>query len=71
MFQYTEEKLGTSEKTELDAHFDGLALRSDRTKHWTERLVTRTDSVLQPNPSKFNFNQFYSYIFSKIKNGNV
>ncbi|KFM77626.1 Endophilin-B1, partial [Stegodyphus mimosarum] len=60
--QYTEEKLGTSEKTELDAHFDGLASRSDRTKHWTERLVSRTDAVLQPNPNT----RVEDYLFEKL-----
>ncbi|GFU32703.1 endophilin-B1 [Nephila pilipes] len=60
--QYTEEKLGTSEKTELDAHFDGLALRADRTKHWTERLVSRTDAVLQPNPNT----RVEDYFFEKL-----
>ncbi|CAL1277409.1 unnamed protein product [Larinioides sclopetarius] len=71
--QYTEEKLGTSEKTELDAHFDGLALRADRTKHWTERLVSRTDAVLQPNPSsqkpsifKFSDTRVEDYFFEKL-----
>ncbi|KAG8186269.1 hypothetical protein JTE90_004615 [Oedothorax gibbosus] len=60
--QYTEEKLGTSEKTELDAHFDGLALRADRTKHWTERLVSKTDAVLQPNPNT----RVEDYFFEKL-----
>ncbi|XP_015919824.1 endophilin-B1 isoform X2 [Parasteatoda tepidariorum] len=60
--QYTEEKLGTSEKTELDAHYDGLALRADRTKHWTERLVSRTDAVLQPNPNT----RVEDYFFEKL-----
>ncbi|GIY29321.1 endophilin-B1 [Caerostris darwini] len=60
--QYTEEKLGTSEKTELDAHYDGLALRADRTKHWTERLVSRTDAILQPNPNT----RVEDYFFEKL-----
>ncbi|GIY29320.1 endophilin-B1 [Caerostris darwini] len=71
--QYTEEKLGTSEKTELDAHYDGLALRADRTKHWTERLVSRTDAILQPNPSsqktsvfKFSDTRVEDYFFEKL-----
>lgn len=48
--QLTEEKLGTSEKTELDAHFENLAERSDVTKQWTEKLLRDTESVLTPNP---------------------
>ncbi|XP_071802785.1 endophilin-B1-like isoform X2 [Asterias amurensis] len=50
--QYTEEKLGNAEKTELDAQFDNLQQRADRTKQWTERIITRTEAVLQPNPIK-------------------
>jgi endophilin-B len=50
MFQLTEEKLGTSEKTELDAHFENLAERSDTTKIWTEKILRNTEAVLTPNP---------------------
>lgn len=49
-FQLTEEKLGTSEKTELDAHFESLANRADVTKMWTEKMVSDTGAVLIPNP---------------------
>ncbi|CAG0917126.1 unnamed protein product [Notodromas monacha] len=48
--QYTEEKFGTSEKTELDAHFENLAHRADLTKKWTEKLVADAQSVIIPNP---------------------
>ncbi len=50
--QYTEEKLGNAEKTELDAQFDNLQQRADRTKQWTERIISRTEAVLQPNPNR-------------------
>ncbi|XP_038063505.1 endophilin-B1-like isoform X2 [Patiria miniata] len=50
--QYTEEKLGSAEKTELDAQFENLQQRADRTKLWTERILSRTEAVLQPNPSR-------------------
>ncbi|XP_077286986.1 SH3 domain containing GRB2 like, endophilin-B isoform X2 [Arctopsyche grandis] len=61
--QLTEEKLGTSEKTELDAQFESLAERSDLTKQWTERLVKNTESVLTPNPG----NRVEDFIFEKIE----
>ncbi|XP_013784250.1 endophilin-B1-like isoform X4 [Limulus polyphemus] len=61
--QYTEEKLGTSEKTELDAHFESLAQRADKTKLWTERIVSRTDAVLQPNPNA----KVEDYLFEKLE----
>ncbi|XP_022085412.1 endophilin-B1-like isoform X2 [Acanthaster planci] len=50
--QYTEEKLGSAEKTELDAQFENLQQRADRTKQWTERILSRTEAVLQPNPTR-------------------
>lgn len=53
MFQYTEEKLGSAEKTEYDANFENLQLRYDKTKYWTERLKSQTEIALQPNPSTY------------------
>ncbi|XP_048773860.2 endophilin-B1-like isoform X8 [Ostrea edulis] len=49
--QFTEEKLGSAEKTELDAHFENLLQRADKTKVWTEKILKQTESVLQPNPN--------------------
>ncbi|XP_059379630.1 endophilin-B2-like [Carassius carassius] len=48
--QFTEEKLGQAEKTELDAHFEHLLSRADCTKNWTEKIYRQTEVVLQPNP---------------------
>nr|XP_056716576.1 endophilin-B2 isoform X4 [Euleptes europaea] len=49
--QFTEEKLGQAEKTELDAHFENLLARADGTKNWTEKILRQTEVLLQPNPS--------------------
>lgn len=49
--QYTEEKLGTSEKTELDQQYESLAEKCDKAKLYTEKVVNRAVSVLEPNPS--------------------
>ncbi|XP_029468237.1 endophilin-B2 [Rhinatrema bivittatum] len=49
--QFTEEKLGQAEKTELDAHFENLLARADSTKNWTEKILHQTEVLLQPNPS--------------------
>uniref|UniRef100_A0A3B3ZWM1 BAR domain-containing protein n=1 Tax=Periophthalmus magnuspinnatus TaxID=409849 RepID=A0A3B3ZWM1_9GOBI len=49
--QYTEEKLGQAERTELDAHFENLMSRADCTKNWTEKIYRQTEVLLQPNPS--------------------
>ncbi|XP_046640054.1 endophilin-B1-like [Daphnia pulicaria] len=61
--QFTEEKLGTSEKTELDAHFENLSQRCDLTKSWTEKLVRDVDSVLTPNPG----NRVEDFLMDKIE----
>ena len=53
--QFTEEKLGQAEKTELDAHFENLLARADCTKNWTEKILRQTEVLLQPNPSKSSF----------------
>ncbi|XP_034480148.1 endophilin-B1 isoform X3 [Drosophila innubila] len=61
--QLTEEKLGTTERTEYDIHFQNLAERADVTKTWTEKIVKDTESVLIPNPQ----NRVEDYIFEKIE----
>ncbi|XP_038109230.1 endophilin-B2 isoform X3 [Culex quinquefasciatus] len=61
--QLTEEKLGTSEKTEMDAHFEHLTERSDCTRTWTEKIVRDTEAALIPNPA----NRVEDYIFEKIE----
>ncbi|XP_022609816.1 endophilin-B1 isoform X1 [Seriola dumerili] len=48
--QFTEEKLGQAEKTELDAHLENLLVRAENTKQWTERIMKQTEVLLQPNP---------------------
>ncbi len=52
--QFTEEKFGQAEKTELDAHLDNLLTRAETTKHWTEKILKQTEVLLQPNPSKIH-----------------
>ncbi|CAK8697983.1 endophilin-B1-like [Clavelina lepadiformis] len=49
--QYTEEKLGSAEKTEYDANFENLQIRYDKTKQWTEKLKSEMEVALQPNPN--------------------
>ncbi|XP_023161586.2 endophilin-B1 isoform X2 [Drosophila hydei] len=61
--QLTEEKLGTTERTEYDIHFQNLAERADVTKSWTEKIVRDAESVLIPNPQ----NRVEDYIFEKIE----
>ncbi|XP_052870378.1 endophilin-B2 isoform X2 [Anopheles cruzii] len=61
--QLTEEKLGTSEKTEMDARFEHLSERSDSAKLWTEKIVRDTEAALIPNPA----NRVEDFIFEKIE----
>ncbi|KAM8882001.1 endophilin-B1a [Synchiropus picturatus] len=49
--QFTEEKLGQAEKTELDAHLENLLVRAENTKQWTEKIMNQTEVLLQPNPN--------------------
>ena len=51
--QFTEEKFGQAEKTELDAQFENLLARADSTKNWTEKILRQTEVLLQPNPSEW------------------
>lgn len=52
LLQFTGEKLGQAEKTELDAHDENLMIRADCTKNWTEKIYRQAVVLLQPNPSK-------------------
>ncbi|XP_078075058.1 endophilin-B1-like isoform X2 [Mustelus asterias] len=49
--QFTEEKLGQAEKTELDAHLENLLTKAENTKLWTEKIMKQTEVLLQPNPN--------------------
>lgn len=60
--QLTEEKLGTSERTELDSHFENLAERAETTRIYTEKLVKDTEAALIPNPGY----RVEDFIFEKI-----
>ncbi|XP_060917004.1 endophilin-B2-like isoform X2 [Labrus mixtus] len=60
--QFTEEKLGQAEKTELDAHLENLISRGDGTKNWTEKILRQTEVLLQPNPSA----RIEEYIYDKL-----
>ncbi|XP_068460517.1 endophilin-B2-like isoform X3 [Clinocottus analis] len=73
--QFTEEKLGQAEKTELDAHFENLLSRADCTKVWTEKIYRQTEALLQPNPSarieEFLYEKLDRKAPSRITNGEL
>ncbi|XP_030598138.1 endophilin-B2b isoform X4 [Archocentrus centrarchus] len=60
--QFTEEKLGQAEKTELDPHLENLISRADCTKNWTEKILKQTEILLQPNPSA----RIEEFIYDKL-----
>ncbi|XP_050389644.1 endophilin-B1 isoform X2 [Patella vulgata] len=65
--QFTEEKLGSAEKTELDAHFENLLQRAEKTRIWTERVLKQTEAVLQPNPNQRMEDLLYEKLEKKKK----
>ncbi|XP_056275975.1 endophilin-B2a isoform X2 [Pseudoliparis swirei] len=73
--QFTEEKLGQAEKTELDAHFENLLSRADCTKLWTEKIYRQTEALLQPNPSarieEFLYEKLDRKVPSRMTNGEL
>nr|XP_046231492.1 endophilin-B2-like isoform X5 [Scatophagus argus] len=60
--QFTEEKLGQAEKTELDPHLENLISRAEGTKNWTEKILRQTEVLLQPNPSA----RIEGFIYDKL-----
>ncbi|XP_056232241.1 endophilin-B2-like isoform X1 [Seriola aureovittata] len=64
--QFTEEKLGQAEKTELDAHFENLMSRADCTKNWTEKIYRQTEVLLQPNPIDHTGARIEEFLYEKL-----
>uniref|UniRef100_A0A673BB33 Endophilin-B2-like n=1 Tax=Sphaeramia orbicularis TaxID=375764 RepID=A0A673BB33_9TELE len=73
--QFTEEKLGQAEKTELDPHLENLITRADCTKNWTEKILRQTEVLLQPNPSarieEFIYDKLDKKIPSRVTNAEL
>ncbi|GAA6102353.1 endophilin-B1a [Tachysurus ichikawai] len=64
--EFTEEKFGQAEKTELDAHLENLLIRAECTKHWTEKILKQTEVLLQPNPNVRIEEFFYEKLDKKV-----
>ncbi|XP_034396498.1 endophilin-B2-like isoform X5 [Cyclopterus lumpus] len=64
--QFTEEKFGQAEKTELDAHFENLLSRADCTKLWTEKIYRQTEALLQPNPIDHTGARIEEFLYEKL-----
>lgn len=50
--QYTGETLGQADRTQLDSRLQELLTRAEATKTCTERIITQTEVLLQPNPGE-------------------
>ncbi len=44
--------MGKAERTENDPHFESLAMKTDKAKFYTEKIVKDAEAVLVPNPGK-------------------
>ncbi|XP_061585671.1 endophilin-B2-like isoform X1 [Cololabis saira] len=64
--QFTEEKLGQAEKTELDAHVENLMSRADCTRNWTEKIYRQTEVLLQPNPIDHTGARIEEFLYEKL-----
>jgi len=49
--QFTEEKLGRTERTEYDLDFQDLEKKTDLTRSYTEKIKNNTAAVIVPNPA--------------------
>ncbi|XP_076455192.1 endophilin-B1-like isoform X2 [Babylonia areolata] len=65
--QFTEEKLGTAEKTEHDAQFENLMQRAEKTKQWTVQIKQATEALIQPNPNHRMEDMVYEKLEKKRK----
>ena len=60
--QFTEEKLGRTERTEYDLDFQDLEKKTDLTRSYTEKIKNNTAAVIVPNPGKQRKRSWYSII---------
>uniref|UniRef100_A0A914ZM90 BAR domain-containing protein n=3 Tax=Parascaris univalens TaxID=6257 RepID=A0A914ZM90_PARUN len=69
--QFTEETFLKAEKTELDAHFENLLQRADKTEEHTKRLLSCLESYLQPNPTVRMEEVFYEKLELRKEGGRM
>lgn len=60
--QYTEEKLGKAERTELDPHLVMLEMKAENTKNYTERIKNNATAVVVPNPAQRAESMFFDTV---------
>ena len=75
--QFTEEKLGRTERTEYDLDFQDLEKKTDLTRSYTEKIKNNTAAVIVPNPGINRCNRVKGkvgiqlYTFSRQSRNNV
>ncbi|MFH4975197.1 hypothetical protein AB6A40_001906 [Gnathostoma spinigerum] len=69
--QLTEETFLKAEKTELDAHFENLLQRADKTEEHTKKLLSSLECYLQPNPTVRMEEVFYEKLDLKKEGGRM
>ncbi|CAI4224086.1 unnamed protein product [Auanema sp. JU1783] len=67
--QLTEETFLKAERTELDAHFENLLQRADKTEDHTRKILGSIESYLQPNPTLRMEEVFYEKLELKKDGG--
>nr|XP_046268910.1 endophilin-B1-like [Scatophagus argus] len=60
--QYTGESLGQADKTGLDPGLEELLARADATKTWTDKIISQTEVLLQPNPGARLEDRLYEHL---------
>ncbi|XP_034713758.1 endophilin-B1-like [Etheostoma cragini] len=60
--QYTEESLGHADKTELDPGLEELFSRADATKTCTDKIISQTEVLLQPNAGMRLEDRLYEHL---------
>ncbi|XP_039993028.1 endophilin-B1-like isoform X2 [Xiphias gladius] len=60
--QYTGESIGQADKTELDPGLEELLARADATKTCTDKIISQTEVLLQPNPGVRFEDRLYEHL---------
>ncbi|XP_042356916.1 endophilin-B1-like [Plectropomus leopardus] len=60
--QYTEESIGQADKTELEPGLEELLTRVDATKTWTDKIISQTEVLLQPNAGARLEDRLYEHL---------
>ncbi|XP_047135618.1 endophilin-B1 isoform X2 [Hydra vulgaris] len=60
--QFTEEQVGSAEKTQYDAQFENQVMQAEKTRHLTEKLLKQAEAMIQPNPGY----RIEEFLFEKL-----